>query len=88
LDSSVSIVSDYRLRFDPRQRQRVLPLASVSRPDPRPTQHTSQWVQRVKRGRGVTWDEEWVEAIMSLPLSVCMAVAEQLFIRPGIWYNC
>jgi hypothetical protein len=31
LDSSVSKVSDYKL-FDPRQRQRIFPLASVSRP--------------------------------------------------------
>jgi hypothetical protein len=50
--SSVSIVSDYRLDdlgggVDPRQRQGILPLASVSRPDVRPIQPAIQWVKRV-----------------------------------------
>jgi hypothetical protein len=62
--SSGSIVSDYglderRSRFDPRQGQRIFPLASVSRPALRPTQPPVQWVPGVlspgvKRGRGVT----------------------------------
>jgi hypothetical protein len=63
LGSSVSIVSDYGLEdrtgFDPRQRQRIFPLASVSRPVLEPTQPPSQWVPGVLfpglRGcRGVT----------------------------------
>jgi hypothetical protein len=40
-------------RFDPRQRQRVFPLTSVSRPALRPTHPPVQWVLGVKRGRGV-----------------------------------
>jgi hypothetical protein len=45
-------------RFDPRQRQRIFPLTSVSRPALGPTQPV-QWVPGVlspgvKRGRGVT----------------------------------
>jgi hypothetical protein len=62
--SSVSIVSGYgwttgRSRFDPRQRQRICSLASVSRPVLGPTQPPVQWVPRVlspglKRGRRVT----------------------------------
>jgi hypothetical protein len=46
--SSVSIVSTGwttgRSRFDPRQRQRIFPLASVSRPALGPTQPPVQWV--------------------------------------------
>jgi hypothetical protein len=62
--SSVSIVSDYRLDygrsgFDPRHRQKIFPLTSVSRPALKPTQPPVQWVPGVlspglKRGRGVT----------------------------------
>jgi hypothetical protein len=48
---SVSIVYDYiqtgRLGFDPRQRQKIFPLASVSRPAPRPTKPPIQWVLRL-----------------------------------------
>jgi hypothetical protein len=59
--SSVSIVSDYKLddsEFNPRQRQRIFPLAFVSRPALVPTQPHVQWVPGVlspgvKRGRGV-----------------------------------
>jgi hypothetical protein len=61
--SSGSIVSDYGLDdraigFDPRQGQRIFPLASVSRPAQGPTQPPVQWVPGVlslgvKRGRGV-----------------------------------
>jgi hypothetical protein len=44
--------------FDPRQGQRIFPLASVSRPALRPTQPPVQWYWRsflkAKRGRGVT----------------------------------
>jgi hypothetical protein len=48
-----------RSGFDPRQRQRIFPLASVSRPALGPTQTPVQWVTGVlspgvKRGRGVT----------------------------------
>jgi hypothetical protein len=48
-----------RSRFDPRQRQRIFPVASVSRPTLRPTQPPVQWVLGVlspglKRDRGVT----------------------------------
>jgi hypothetical protein len=48
-----------RSRFDPRQRQRIFPLASLSRPGLRPTQPPVQWVPGVlspglKRGRDVT----------------------------------
>jgi hypothetical protein len=48
-----------RLRFDPRQGQRIFTLASVSRPVLGPTQPPVQWVPGVlspgvKRGRGVT----------------------------------
>jgi hypothetical protein len=44
--------------FDPRQKQRMFPLTSASRPALEPTQSPIQWVprvfsQRVKRGRGV-----------------------------------
>jgi hypothetical protein len=47
-----------RLGFDPRQRQRIFPLASASRPALGPTQSPVQWVPGVfspgvKRGRGV-----------------------------------
>jgi hypothetical protein len=44
-----------RSKFDPRQGQRVFPVASVSRPalGP-PPQPPVQWVPGVKRGRGVT----------------------------------
>jgi len=43
---SVSIVSDYRLydRVRSRQRQRILPLASMSRPPLRPAQPPIQWI--------------------------------------------
>jgi hypothetical protein len=45
--------------FDLRQRQRIFPLASLSRPALKPTQSPVQWVPGVlfpgvKRGRGVT----------------------------------
>jgi hypothetical protein len=45
--------------FDSRQRQKLIPLTSESRPALRPTQSPVQWVQRVlcpgvKRGRDVT----------------------------------
>jgi hypothetical protein len=33
-----------RAGFDSRQRKRILPVASVSRPAPRPTQPALQWV--------------------------------------------
>jgi hypothetical protein len=62
--SSASIVSDYGLDdraigFDPRQGQRIFPIASFIRPALGPTQPPAQWVPRVlspglKSGRGVT----------------------------------
>jgi hypothetical protein len=58
--SSGSIVSDYgRSGFDPRQGQRIFPLASLSRPALGPTQPPVQWVPGVlspgvKLGRGAT----------------------------------
>jgi hypothetical protein len=47
--SSVSIVSDYRQYdgFDPQQRQRIFPLAFVSRSALRPTQPRIQWAPEV-----------------------------------------
>jgi hypothetical protein len=58
--SSVSIVSDYGLddRGSIPGRDRIFPLASVSRPALRPTEPPVQWVlgvlsPGVKRGRGV-----------------------------------
>jgi hypothetical protein len=64
LGSSGSIVSDYGLDdraigIDPRQGQRIFPLASVSKPALGPTQPPVQWVPGVlspgvKRGPGVT----------------------------------
>jgi hypothetical protein len=61
--SLVSIVSDYRLDratgFDSRQRQRIFPLTSVSKPVLRPTQPPVRWVPGVlspglKGSQGVT----------------------------------
>jgi hypothetical protein len=59
-DSLVSIMSDYGLDRGsiPDKRQRIFPLAFVSRPALGPTQPPVQWVPRVfypgvKRGRGV-----------------------------------
>jgi hypothetical protein len=82
-----------RQRFDPRQRQRIFPLAPVSTPAVRPTKPPIQCVPgvlspEVKRGRGVTLTthpiycrgQEWVWSIFPLPLVVCMAVAGQLYI--------
>jgi hypothetical protein len=43
-----------RSGFDPRQRQRIFPLAPASRPALGPTQPPIQRVPGVKRGRGVT----------------------------------
>jgi hypothetical protein len=40
--------------FDPRKRQRIVPLASVSRPALRPTQPPIHWVPRLNCFRGVT----------------------------------
>jgi hypothetical protein len=59
LGSSVIIVSDYGLDdraivVRSRQRQRIFPLTSVSRPALRPNQPPVQWVPGLKRGRGVT----------------------------------
>jgi hypothetical protein len=53
------LIADWTNQFDPRQRQRIFPLASVFRPALRLTQLPIQWVSRVlspgvKRGRGVT----------------------------------
>jgi hypothetical protein len=50
--SSVHIVSDYTVEdqvtgFDSRQRQKIFPLVSVSRPALGPTQHPVQWVPGV-----------------------------------------
>jgi hypothetical protein len=42
------VILDYgRPRFDSRQRQRIFPLSSVSRPALGPTQPPVQWVPRV-----------------------------------------
>jgi hypothetical protein len=41
------------LGFNPRQGQRIFLLAPASRPAVGSTQHPIQWVQGVKRGRGV-----------------------------------
>jgi hypothetical protein len=48
-----------RWRFDPRQKQEIFPLTSVSRPALRPTQPPVQWIPEalspgLKRSRGVT----------------------------------
>jgi hypothetical protein len=43
-----------RSRFDPRQKQEIFPLTSVSRPAFGSTQPPVQWLPGVKRGRGVT----------------------------------
>jgi hypothetical protein len=69
-----------RPEFGPRQRKRISPLASVSRPTPRPTQPHIQWVpgvlsQGIKRGRGLTLTTHPHLQPRPLPLGACMAVA-------------
>jgi hypothetical protein len=52
---SVSCVTaDWTTGVRSRQRQRIFPVAIVSRPALRPTQYPIQWVPWVKRGRIVT----------------------------------
>jgi hypothetical protein len=71
--------------FDPQQRQRIFPVASVSRKPLRSTQPPSQWVQRyfptVKRGQGkmLTTHSHLLPRSKSLPLGVCIAAAGQLY---------
>jgi hypothetical protein len=82
-----------RSRFDPRQMQRIFPLASVSRPALRPTQPPVQWVPGVlspgaKRGPDMTLTthpnhckvREWVGAIYLSPLRLHMCVVGLLYI--------
>jgi hypothetical protein len=59
VQSVLCLTTDWTTGFDPRQRQRIFPLASSSRPTLEPTQPPVQWVPGVlspgvKRGRGVT----------------------------------
>jgi hypothetical protein len=66
-----------RSGFDPRQGQRIFPLASMSRPALGPTQPPVQWVLEVlspglKRGRGVT--------LTTHPLSSAEVVNEELYL--------
>jgi hypothetical protein len=95
-DSSISTVSDYRLDdddddgFDPWQRHRMFPLASVSRPTLRSTQPPIQWVPEVlspgvERGRGVTLTthphqvpRSRMSRSYTLPVVACMVVTGQL----------
>jgi hypothetical protein len=78
--------------FDPRQRQTIFPVASVSRPALGPTQPPVQWVRGVlssgvKRGRGVMltthlilcWGQEWVGTIPPSPPWRLYGVAGHLF---------
>jgi hypothetical protein len=96
--SSVFIVSECRLDdrvpgFDPRQRQIMFPLASLSWPNLSPTQPPAQWVlgvfsPGVKRGLVVTLTtqnhllqgQEWVGAIHLLLFVACM----DSFYRPAV----
>jgi hypothetical protein len=75
-------------RFDLRQRQRIFPVASVSRPALRPTEPPIQWIPWILSAVGAwRWPltpiyfrgQEWVWVIAPLPLVVCMAVAGQLY---------
>jgi hypothetical protein len=87
--SSVSIVPYYTARpgFDPRHRQIIFPLASVSRLALSPTHPPCPMGTGVKRGRDVTLTTHprllprlgVSRSYSRLPLSACMAVAGQLY---------
>jgi hypothetical protein len=87
--TSVSTVSDWTIGVRSRQRQRIFPLASMSRPALGPTQPPVQWVPAVlspglKVGQGVTLTTDPHLAprsrmsriynfLLPRPLSSCMA---------------
>jgi hypothetical protein len=83
------LISTGRSVFDARQRQRIFPLASVSRPALRPIQPPVQWVysRGLKGGRGVTLTTQLhlvprsrMRTIHAAVLLVaCLAVGRQLY---------
>jgi hypothetical protein len=100
--SSVSIVTDYRLDYRgliPGRGKWLIPLASLSKPALRSTQLPIQWVPEVcSRGQSAAgaWHwllspiycrkQEWVGAILPLPIGGCVAFAGQLLPKLSFVY--